>query len=132
MFDIGWSELLVIAIVMIIVVGPKDLPGMLRTFGRTLNQVRRTANDFKRQLNDALREAESESGLKDTTDQIRSIGSINPVADVTKGLDDLKEAVTADDTAPAASADAARSAGDVADAGHADEDNIKTSGSDAA
>ncbi len=34
MFDIGWSELLIIAIVMIVVVGPKDLPKMLRAFGK--------------------------------------------------------------------------------------------------
>ncbi len=61
MFDIGWSELLVIAVVAIIVVGPKDLPGMLRAFGRTMTQVRRTANDFKRQFNEALREAVGEN-----------------------------------------------------------------------
>ena len=110
MFDIGWSELLVIAVVAIIVVGPKDLPGMLRAFGRTMNQVRRTANDFKRQFNEALREAEDESGLKDTSDQLKDIGSINPVADVKKELNELtKEASVTDldssapkKTAPAA------------------------------
>jgi sec-independent protein translocase protein TatB len=93
MFDIGWSELLVVAVVTILVVGPKDLPGMLRTFGKTMSQVRRTANDFKRQFNDALREAENDSGLKDTSDQLKSIGSINPVANVKKELDDLKSDV---------------------------------------
>ena len=93
MFDIGWSELLVVAVVTILVVGPKDLPGMLRTFGKTMSQVRRTANDFKRQFNDALREAENDSGLKDTSDQLKSIGSINPVANVKKELDNLKSDV---------------------------------------
>lgn len=97
MFDIGWSELLLVAVVMILVVGPKDLPGMLRAFGRTMNQVRSTANDFRRQFNDALREAEDEAGLKDAGDQLKSIGSINPMAEVTKGLNDLKRDVTADD-----------------------------------
>jgi sec-independent protein translocase protein TatB len=93
MFDIGWSELLVIAVVAIIVVGPKDLPGMLRAFGKTMSQVRRTANDFKRQFNEALREAEDESGLKDTSEQLKGIGSINPVADVKQELNELtKEA----------------------------------------
>ena len=66
MFDIGWTEMMVIAAVAIIVVGPKDLPRMLRTFGKTMGQVRRTANDFKRQFNDALREAEREAGLEET------------------------------------------------------------------
>ena len=97
MFDIGWSELLVIAVVAIIVVGPKDLPGMLRAFGRTMNQVRRTANDFKRQFNEALREAEDESGLKDTSEQLKGIGSINPVADVKKELNELTKAASVTD-----------------------------------
>ena len=101
MFDIGWTELLVVAVVLIIVVGPKDLPGMLRTFGRTMNQVRRTANDFKRQFNDALEEAEAETGLKETTDQIKSIGSIDPVSDLSKSLDDIKGSI-ADDNSPSA------------------------------
>ena len=104
MFDIGWSELLVVAVVLIIVVGPKDLPGMLRTFGRTMNQVRRTANDFKRQFNDALEEAEAETGLKETTDQIKSIGSIDPVSDLSKSLDDIKETIAEDKSPPATSA----------------------------
>ena len=122
MFDIGWSELLVIAVVAIIVVGPKDLPGMLRAFGKTMNQVRRTANDFKRQFNDALREAETESGLKDTTDQLKSIGSINPMADVKEGLNELKKDINVVDgdtgaavTASGGEADAAVSADNKAD-----------------
>ena len=41
MFEIGWLELLVIAVVLIVVVGPKDLPRMLRTFGRTTSQMKR-------------------------------------------------------------------------------------------
>ncbi len=71
MFDVGWSEILVIAAVAIVVVGPKDLPRMLRTFGKTMGQVRRTANDFKRQFDEALREAEREAGLEDAKKQIR-------------------------------------------------------------
>ena len=41
MFDIGWTEMLVIAVVMIVVVGPKDLPRMLRTFGKTVTKLQR-------------------------------------------------------------------------------------------
>ncbi|TIW15558.1 MAG: twin-arginine translocase subunit TatB, partial [Mesorhizobium sp.] len=51
MFEVGWSELLVIAVVMIVVVGPKDLPAMLRTFGRTAAKLRGMAADFQRQFN---------------------------------------------------------------------------------
>jgi sec-independent protein translocase protein TatB len=58
MFDVGWSELMVIGVVAIVVVGPKDLPKMLRTFGNYAGKARRVANDFRRQFDEALREAE--------------------------------------------------------------------------
>ena len=126
MFDIGWSELLVVAVVLIIVVGPKDLPGMLRTFGRTMNQVRRTANDFKRQFNEALEEAEAETGLKETTDQIKAIGSIDPVSDLSKSLDDIKETIADDKSSPATSARQDQGQG------QSGKDQPEKSGSDAA
>jgi sec-independent protein translocase protein TatB len=85
MFEIGWSEIMVIAAVAIIVVGPKDLPRMLRTFGRTMGQVRRTANDFRRQFDEALREAEREVGLEDTKKQLQA--ATKPLSDVRKDLD---------------------------------------------
>jgi len=132
MFDIGWSELLVVAVVTILVVGPKDLPGMLRTFGKTMSQVRRTANDFKRQFNDALREAENDSGLKDTSDQLKSIGSINPVANVKKELDDLKSDVgTLEPDKEAAKADDSKKT-DTASAAPVVDKAEPKSGSDAA
>ena len=53
MFDIGWSELLVIGVVAIIVVGPKELPRLMRTFGHYLGKVRHMAADFQRQFEDA-------------------------------------------------------------------------------
>jgi sec-independent protein translocase protein TatB len=58
MFDIGWSELLVIAIVAIIVIGPKDLPRLMRTFGQYAGKIRRAASEFTRQFEDAMHEAE--------------------------------------------------------------------------
>ena len=48
MFEVGWTEMLVIAIVMIVVVGPKDLPRMLRTMGRMTAKARSMAGDFQR------------------------------------------------------------------------------------
>jgi sec-independent protein translocase protein TatB len=99
MFDIGWSEVLVIAAVAIVVVGPKELPRMLRTFGKTMGTVRRTANDFKRQFDEALREAEREAGLDDTRKQLQSIARADPLKDAKKDFDDTMRAATA----PAAS-----------------------------
>lgn len=81
MFDIGWSELLVVVVVAIVVVGPRELPRMLRTFGKTMGQVRRTANDFKRQFDDALREAEREADLADIRSEMQALGKIDPLKD---------------------------------------------------
>ena len=64
MFDIGWSELLVIAIVAIIVVGPKDLPRLMRSFGHYAGKLSRMANEFKQQVDEAMREAELEEVRK--------------------------------------------------------------------
>jgi sec-independent protein translocase protein TatB len=64
MFDIGWSELLIIAIVAIVVVGPKDLPRLMRNFGHYTGKLRRMANEFKQQVDEAIREAELEDMRK--------------------------------------------------------------------
>ena len=85
MFDIGWSEILVIAVVAIVVVGPKELPRMLRSFGKTMGTVRRMSNDFKRQFDEALREAEREAGLEDTKKQLQS--ATKPLSDIRKDFD---------------------------------------------
>jgi len=58
MFDIGWSELVVIGVVALIVIGPRELPATLRTIGQAMTKLRRMASEFQGQLNDALREAE--------------------------------------------------------------------------
>ena len=58
MFDIGWSELVIIGIVALIAIGPKELPGVLRAIGQMMGKVRRTASDFQDQFREAMREAE--------------------------------------------------------------------------
>jgi sec-independent protein translocase protein TatB len=60
MFDIGWSELFVIAVVAIIVIGPKELPRLMRTFGHYVGKLRRAAADFQRQFEEAARDTELE------------------------------------------------------------------------
>lgn len=86
MFDIGWPELLIVAVVLIVVVGPKDLPSMLRTFGRTTNKLRSMAGDFRRQFDDALKEAE----LGDVKDIVDSARKLDPRSEIKKHLDPLK------------------------------------------
>ncbi|MBN9237839.1 MULTISPECIES: Sec-independent protein translocase protein TatB [Phyllobacteriaceae] len=88
MFEVGWSEMLVIAIVMIVVVGPKDLPAMLRTFGRTTAKLRAMAADFQKQFNEALKEAELDE-VKKSVDELRSL---NPAAEIRKQLNPFEQA----------------------------------------
>ena len=106
MFDIGWTELLVIAVVAIVVIGPKDLPRAMRTVGQWTGKMKRMAREFQGQFNEALREAELEDVRKD----IEEIGKIDPLGDMRKEMskagDEIKKSmdVTA---APATGAPAA-------------------------
>lgn len=82
MFDIGWTELLVIACVAIIVVGPKDLPRMLRTLGQTIGKMRKLSREFQSTFNDALREAEQQADIADMKKQVESAANFNPLGDL--------------------------------------------------
>ena len=88
MFDIGWSELLIIAIVMIVVVGPKDLPKMLRAFGKATARMRATANEFKQQFDEALKEAELDD-VKNIIDETRKL---DPRSKITQVFDPIRSA----------------------------------------
>lgn len=88
MFDLGWTEFIVVAVVAILVVGPKELPGMLRTIGKTIGSARRMAGDFQRQFNDALKEADLD-GIKSGID---SVNKINPVRQIKDSLNPIKQA----------------------------------------
>jgi sec-independent protein translocase protein TatB len=68
MFDLSWSHILVVLVVAIVVIGPKDLPRVLRTVGRWTGKVKRMARDFQDQFNEALREAELDTIQKDVED----------------------------------------------------------------
>jgi sec-independent protein translocase protein TatB len=70
MFDLTSSKLLILAIVALLVVGPKDLPLLLRTVGKYLGVIRRHANEFRAQLDEAIREAE----LAEMRKEIESVG----------------------------------------------------------
>jgi len=75
MFDIGWSELLVIGMLALIVVGPKELPGLLRTVGQYVGKARSVAREFQRSMEDAAREADI-GNLKELRDAKRDLDSM--------------------------------------------------------
>jgi sec-independent protein translocase protein TatB len=74
MFDIGWSELLVIAVVALIAIGPKELPGVLRMVGQWMGKARKMAAEFQGQFQEAMREAEM-ADLKKSFDEVRDAAS---------------------------------------------------------
>ncbi|RYC17466.1 Sec-independent protein translocase protein TatB [Ciceribacter ferrooxidans] len=85
MLDIGWTELLVIAVILIVVVGPKDLPPMIRAFGKMTARLRKTAGEFRAQFDEALREAELDE-LRQTVNDVRSLNPANALRDAVNPL----------------------------------------------
>jgi sec-independent protein translocase protein TatB len=101
MFDLSWSELLVIGVVALIAIGPKELPGVLRMVGQWMGKVRRMAAEFQGQFQEAMREAEM-ADIKKQVDEIadtaQSYTNFDPLADISKQFE------TSAEDKPAASA----------------------------
>ena len=74
MFDIGWSEIMVIAVVALIAIGPKELPGVLRMVGQWMGKARKMAAEFQGQFQEAMREAEM-ADLKKSFDEVKEAAS---------------------------------------------------------
>ena len=90
MFDIGWSELVVIAVVALIAIGPKELPGVLRTVGTYMGKIRRMASEFQGQFQEAMREAEMadiKKQVDEMTDAAKGLTDFDPMASVRKEVD---------------------------------------------
>jgi sec-independent protein translocase protein TatB len=109
MFDIGWGELVVIGVVALIVIGPKELPGLLRTFGQGMTKLRAMAADFQGQFNDAMREVELDD-LRKQAEKLTDMtsGVTDPIAkigdDLQKAIDQPVETIAADAPSPLAAA----------------------------
>src|SRR6202041_2873194 len=104
MFDIGWSELVVIAVVALIAIGPKELPGVLRMVGQWMGKARKMAAEFQGQFQEAMREAEM-ADLKKSFDEVREAASGFTGGNVMTSLQkDVSESLRIDDVEkPAAS-----------------------------
>lgn len=74
MFDIGWSELVLIGVVALVAIGPKELPGVLRMVGQWLGKARKMASEFQGQFQEAMREAEM-ADLKKSFDEVKEAAS---------------------------------------------------------
>ena len=81
--NLSWSELMVVGIVALVIIGPKDLPGMFRELGRFTAKIRAMGREFSR----AMEQAAKESGVKDVADDLRKVTSPKSM-----GLDTVKSA----------------------------------------
>lgn len=93
MFDVGWSELVVVGVVALVVIGPKELPGVIRNIGRAVAKLRTMAGDFRGQFDDAMREAEL-SEVKKTFTEAKDMAS-GAVQAATNPLGTLKDEISA-------------------------------------
>jgi sec-independent protein translocase protein TatB len=139
MFDFSWSELLLIGVVALIFIGPKELPGVLRTLGQWMSKIRRMAGEFQSQFHDAMREAEL-ADLKKEVDEMAAQAAVysnfDPLGDVRKEMETAKrdiESAVADKPAaaqpvpgePAAATPPVETAAPVAAAGEAAEETAE-------
>lgn len=138
MFDIGWQELFIVAVLVIIVVGPKDLPRTLRAIMGLLRKGRMMARDFQNGIDDVIREAD----LDDIRKQITDVGdndiaktivdTIDPDGDIAKDLDmtditdDLNKAASIDDKPAIGDG----TAGEAGDEDEAEDEDVPESGKD--
>ena len=106
MFDIGWSEFVVIAVVALIAIGPKELPGVLRMVGQWMGKARKMAAEFQGQFQEAMREAEM-ADLKKSFDEVKEAATGFTSGNVMTSLQkDVSAALNIDDIdKPAAGAD---------------------------
>ncbi|NNF76673.1 MAG: twin-arginine translocase subunit TatB [Rhizobiales bacterium] len=87
MFDIGATELLLIGIVAIIVVGPKELPKMLRAFGQFVAKMRGMAREFQSMFEEAARD----TGMDDITKSVSDVKNFSVTDTVSRALDPVKD-----------------------------------------
>src|SRR5271165_2412205 len=79
MFDISWTEFLLIGIVALVFIGPKELPGVMRTLGQYTRKIRGMAAEFQNQFQEAMREAEMADLKKQVDDMAHDIKSYDPL-----------------------------------------------------
>ena len=119
MFDIGWQELLVIGVVALVVIGPKDMPLAIRAMSRWASKARALAREFQQGIDEVVRESELQD-IKKNIEEVQTLDLQNEIAktvdptgeiaknldlgEVEKSLDQTARALTYEPAAPAAAA----------------------------
>jgi sec-independent protein translocase protein TatB len=94
-FDIGWTEIALIGGVALIAIGPKELPGALRTAGQWVGKARRLAQDFQSQFQEALREADI-AEMKKQFDDAANAAAASPSNLLGSTVKDVKDSLALD------------------------------------
>lgn len=85
MFDLfSWNHILILLVVALVVVGPKDLPRLMHMMGRWAGKARAMANEFKRSFDDMARQSE----LEELRKEVEALKSKNPLSDIEKALEE--------------------------------------------
>lgn len=102
MFDMGWSELLLVAVLAIVFVGPKDLPRVMRTVGQYVAKMRAMMREFQNSFEDLARESELEELRKQVAEMRET--AVKPLADLQRSAsispDQLNASATPTPTEP--------------------------------
>ena len=97
MFDIGWTEITVILVIAIIVIGPKDLPKVLRTVGQWVAKAKSMTRDFRRHVDEMIRETEIDE-VKKQIDSIDKFDANSALENTIDADGDIREAFDFDDS----------------------------------
>ena len=89
MFDISWTEFLLIGVVALVFIGPKELPGVMRTLGQYTRKIRGMAADFQNQFQEAMREAEVADLKKQVDDMAHDIKSYDPLKSAREDVENI-------------------------------------------
>jgi len=92
MFDIGWTEMLVVGVVALVVIGPKELPAALRTAGRMVGKARSVASEFRQHWDDAMREADLDE-IRKKAEETAGLGGLDDVKSSMENLIDPKREI---------------------------------------
>ncbi|MBT3792942.1 MAG: twin-arginine translocase subunit TatB [Rhodospirillales bacterium] len=95
MFDIGWVEMMVVIIVMVVVIGPKDLPGVLHTIGKWISQMRAMGRHFQENIEEMARD----SGVDGVRDEMNALRDFRMDEEIEKAIDpkgELADGINAD------------------------------------
>lgn len=114
MFDIGWTEITVILVIAIIVIGPKDLPKVLRTVGQWVAKAKAMTRDFRGHVDEMIRETEIDE-VKKQIDSIDKFDANSALENTIDADGDIREAFDFDDSNTIASNDHGQNEGSIDD-----------------